>query len=393
MSDTNRLLEQVSEDVRRSLPKHARLKLELRERLQRMAAGEALPSIAALRAEFGVSQGPVDRALRDLQQEGLIAVRHGSGVYATGGQHLMHIALYFSFDVLAPEAGVFPRLLLKGLEAAAGVFEDVQYRHYFAAGTGVLWHNRVCALEQDVRRRLVDGVISMGVYGGELGDLPVPVVALNAPPGVKAHVALDHEALIRLALEALKAKGCRHVGLLGPRPDTLPPPDDNQYETVLVNRQRVAFFQKEAKRLGLTSRPEWCHGVSGGGGIDEVVPAGRRAFTELWNARAAKPDGLVCTDDYVASGALRAMREMGVVPGRDVQVASHANLGSPVLAGEPVVKIEFDPAAVARALVQTVHDLVAGRHEVPGSVLVAPHAVIGPEQNGTASPTETGGAP
>lgn len=375
MMATKRSLDLVAEDIRRSLPKHAQLKLELRVRLQHLAAGEMLPSIAALRAEFGLSQGPVDRALRELQQEGLIAVRHGSGIYATGGQHLMHLALYFSFDVLAPEAGVFSRLLLKGLETAAGAFEDVQFRHYFAAGSGILWHNRVCALEQDVRRRLVDGVISVGVYGGELGDLPVPVVALNAPPGVTSRVALDSEALIRQALQALKAAGCRNVGLLGPSLAALPPEDDNYHGAILEDRRRVEFFREEVKRQGLSTHPEWQQGIEVTG-VDRVVPAGARAFAALWRARAETPDGLVCTDDYVTTGALQGMREQGLEPGRDLRIASHANRGSAVLAGEPVVKIEFDPADVARALLQTLHDLVAGRRNVPASVLVAPCAVI-----------------
>lgn len=357
------------------LPKHAQLRLALEKRLLRLGCGEALPTIAVLQAEYGLALGTVTRVLRELQADGLVEARHGRGVYATGQTQLQTIAIYFGFDVLAPRQGEFPRLLLQGLEAAAGEFSDVQFRHYFASGAGVDWHRRVCVLERDVREHVVDGIIAVGVYTGAFADLPVPVVALNAPPGVTAHVALDNLALIRLALEALKARGCRRVGLLGPLMAALPSPEDMYYDTIRLNRERVAFFQKEVKRLGLTTRSEWRQGVATTG-IDQVVPAGVRAFTALWQVRTEKPEGLVCSDDYVATGALQGMRELGLVPGRDIQVATHANRGSAVLAGEPVERIEFDPTDVARVLLQTVHDLVAGRPDVPKMVLVPPRAAM-----------------
>lgn len=357
--------------MQRCLPKHAKLKFALQERLKKLQAGQPLPSISALKTEYDMCQGTVTRVLRELQADGLVEARNGSGVYATGRVHLKTIAIRIGFDVLAPQAGVFPGLLLKGLETAVGQFEDVQYRHYFASGTGVLWPERICTLEQDVRRHLVDGVITLGVLGGEFGDLQAPVVAaLVAPPGITCHVNLDIEALIGRAMAALKARDCRRAALLGQAYGTQFQPDDYRYATARLAQQRIDFFRNEARRLGLATRPEWLCGVEETG-VDQLVPSSARAFTAGWQAFAEKPDALICLDDYMATGAIQAMRQLGVEPGRDIQVATHANRGSNVLDGLPVMAIEFDPAEIARTLVETVHKLIDGER-VPATVLVPP---------------------
>ena len=54
----------------------------------------------------------------------------------------------------------------------------------------------------------------------------------------------------------------------------------------------------------------------------------------------------------MTSGALTACDEMGIRLGRDIQVVSHANTGSPILFGKvpPLITIEYDPADIARAI-------------------------------------------
>lgn len=357
--------------VQRHLPKHAQLKLVLQERLPRFERGAALPTIAALQAEFGLAQGTVTRVLRELQAEGLIEARQGCGVYATGKVQLKTIAIYFNFDVFAPRAGVFPRLLLQGLQAVAGAFHDVQYRYYLASGSGVSWRERVCTLERDVRAHAVDGIIAVGVYDGAFSDLPVPVVALDAPPGVTCHVRLDLESLIRQAVALLKRRACRRLALLGPGFCELPPVESPYYEAQLQARERAELFRREVRCQGLRTRTAWIHAAGRGVSSEQAQAAGASAFAAIWGAAAEKPDAVVCTDDYVAAGALQCMRDLGLVPGRDLQFVTHANRGSAVLAGQPVIPIEFDPEAVARALVTTVCELIAGGR-VPAIVLVPP---------------------
>ncbi len=355
------------------LPKHVRLKYALQERIGKMSVGEALPTIAALQSEFRLAQGTVVRVLRELQGEGLVEGRHGSGYFATGQRDLKNIAIYFSIDVLHPESGTFPSLLLKGLQRAAGTFEEVRFRHYFSAGSDCLWHDRICALEYDVRRRLVDGVILFGHYGGEFGDLPVPVVSWQLLPQVKARVLLDEESMVRQALAVLKARGCRSVAYMGGQKNTLPPADSPFLPIAQRQQKLLDFFLKESKHLGLETRPEWIVPALDGTGISAGVEHAKSGFTRLWNAVREKPDGMISTDDYRTLGALAAMGELGVAAGRDIQVASHVNRGSKILEGCPVIRLEIDPAEIAHALLGTVTALIEGRSDVPDIVLVEPH--------------------
>ena len=358
-------------DIQRQLPKHVRLKLALREKLKELQSGATLPSISSLQAEFGVGLATVTRALRDLQADGLVEARHGIGVFATGRVHLKSVAIYIDFNVMGQHAGIFPQLLLKGFEVAARRFTDIQYRHYLSAGPGVDWSRRICVLQDDVRRHLVDGVIMLGRYDGQLSDLPVPVVALNAPPGVTCRVDLDFEVMIRRALATLKARNCRRVVLLGPAHAALPPPEDPYYKTALLERQRREFFRAEAPRQGMATRDEWVCGAASGGDLELTVRSAARTFTAAWQAAPEKPNALICLDDYMTTGAIQAMRELGIEPGRDIQIVSHANRGSNVLADLPVTAIEFDPTDVAQSLLETVHKLIDGVN-VPDTVLVPP---------------------
>lgn len=375
MRTANQALDISEAELRRTLPKHAVLRVELRQRLQRLRTGDALPTIASLRAEYGVSLATVDRALRELRQEGVIEVRHGSGIYATGRSHVMNVGLYFSFDLLAPQIGVFPRLLLQGLHEQAGNLAGLQLRHYLSVGDGSPWNARADTLAGDVRRHLVDGIIMVALYGGEFADLPVPVVALGALPQATHRVDLDYAAMVRQAVGVLRRRGCRRLAYLGHNPAELPDPDHFAYGEALRSRGVAAVFRREAAKCQVVTHPEWLCG-SGVSGLPDVVKQGHDSFCALWTARRDRPDGIVSVDDYLTAGALAAMRELGVAPGRDVHLVSHANTGSDLLAGEPVTRIEFEAASVARALLTAVTSLITGHPRVPKTILVPPHDIV-----------------
>ncbi|WP_088286286.1 histidine utilization repressor [Ideonella sp. A 288] len=65
-------------------PPYARVKQHLRDELARgrWAAGELMPSEAELVAQFGVSRMTVNRALRELQADGMVTRVQGAGTYA-----------------------------------------------------------------------------------------------------------------------------------------------------------------------------------------------------------------------------------------------------------------------------------------------------------------------
>jgi len=68
-----------------TLPPYARVKAHLKDGLARgrWAPGARMPSEAELVAQFGLSRMTINRALRELQAEGLLQRRQGAGTYAT----------------------------------------------------------------------------------------------------------------------------------------------------------------------------------------------------------------------------------------------------------------------------------------------------------------------
>lgn len=62
--------------------KYLKIRDQLQERLETMAAGEPLPAERALAAELDVARMTLRRALDELEKEGRIVRRHGAGVFA-----------------------------------------------------------------------------------------------------------------------------------------------------------------------------------------------------------------------------------------------------------------------------------------------------------------------
>lgn len=65
------------------LPKYHQIKESLRAELWRLPAETRLPGVRALRDRFQTSQTTLDRALRELENEGLIRREHGRGMFVT----------------------------------------------------------------------------------------------------------------------------------------------------------------------------------------------------------------------------------------------------------------------------------------------------------------------
>src|SRR5215469_9392929 len=69
----------------------------------RYSPGQKLPSEAALEAEFGISRITVVRALRELQQRGLVQRRAGSGTYVADAASSPEVGMLFG--LLIPNLG------------------------------------------------------------------------------------------------------------------------------------------------------------------------------------------------------------------------------------------------------------------------------------------------
>jgi DNA-binding LacI/PurR family transcriptional regulator len=86
------------------------------------------------------------------------------------------------------------------------------------------------------------------------------------------------------------------------------------------------------------------------------------------------PDGILVTDDMMTVGLLRALQLLNLRVGKDIIVATHSNLGSPVLSDyeDVLIRLEIDPSRIVRAMFDILETLLRGEIPAAQNHLVTP---------------------
>ncbi len=318
--------------------KHRQISGELRGEITsgRYAAGARLPSEPQLVERFGVSRPTVARALLDLQTEGLIERRSGSGTYVSANAHATASVSTKQLGQLIPSLGhteIFGHICGELASLAR------------AEGYSMLWggsthpgHDTDASLEHAEKlcnhfiERKVSGVFFAPYeldpdkasanrrLAETLRQAGIPVVLLDSDlqsfPDRSDFdlVGIDNVAGGFTVAEHLIRLGCRHLCFVA-RPHSAP--------TV---EARVAGVREALVRHRLD--------------IDTALlprvgdPEDARFVRSLIAARQA--DAFICHNDYTAALLLRSFETAGVKVPRDVRVvgfddAKYATLISPQL--------------------------------------------------------------
>ena len=162
----------------------------------------------------------------------------------------------------------------------------------------------------------VDGVIALGYFTEDETSYLIRqscsliFVGSNRRDYLFDRIMIDHESGVRDMLQSMtKDQGVRSVGYLG-----------GIYEDarVRIGEKRMRFFESLLKENGLF-RPELflvgeCTAKTGYEMICRAAEEGRL------------PEGLLIGNDEMAEGALAAMAERGIVPGRDISVTVYKDI-------------------------------------------------------------------
>jgi LacI family transcriptional regulator len=135
-----------------------------------------------------------------------------------------------------------------------------------------------------------------------------PYVLIDRPiRGVRAcFVGVDNRAIGRMATEHLIARGCKRIAhLRGP--------------DVGIADERLEGYRKALAKAGVQPCADYV--VSGGRGDDSGYE-GMRRLLNMENP----PDGVVCYNDPVAIGAMKAILEAGLKLPHDVAVVGAGNV-------------------------------------------------------------------
>jgi DNA-binding LacI/PurR family transcriptional regulator len=234
-------------------------------------------------------------------------------------------------------------------------------------------------LSQELMARIAGGKIH-GLIGLGLSDaqvkwirahvLRVPMVGFaQAPPHLLWYSPLD---IVEMAVPLLVSRGC---GCIAYWQTLLSPGQNAKAPLELSIRERFLELLREHNRPFYPHFYAVHHLLENRAGLTSHEMGYRVALEFFSGEMSPHPDGIIIAEDTMTVGALAAMRHLGIVPGRDVHIVSHANAGSPLLFGaeKELVLVEYDTADLVRELFDMLRCLWDGEalREDPKRVL--PH--------------------
>ena len=274
--------------------------------------GTRLPSEAELVRRFGVSRMTIVKAVKELQQLGLVVRRVGSGTYAaTRATHEGRL-----FGLLIPDLGVteifepicqgmasFPlasrHSLLWGNSQVPSkqkeeVAEQLCYDYIRQKVSGVFYAPlELTPVKDEVNRRIISA----------LDRAKIPVILLDrcfAPYPRRSRydlVGIENRRAAYLAVEHLAKLGAKRVAFLGKR-----------LSASSVDA-RIAGYREALFALGLTPGEDL---VSRGDPSDEGFIRGVLA--------SKTPDAFLCANDHTAANLMQSLMNLGRQIPEDIRV-------------------------------------------------------------------------
>ncbi len=213
--------------------------------------------------------------------------------------------------------------------------------------------------------RQVDGlIIASAQPSGRAGvfkrvnERETPYVLIDRPiRGLNAcFVGADNRAIGRLATEHLIARGCKRIGCLrGPR--------------VGIAADRLEGYRRALEAAGW--QPEENYIINGGHGEDSGYDGMREMLT-----RRPLPDGVVCYNDPVAIGAIKAVLEAGLHLPRDIAVVGAGNVHYGAVLSVPLTSIDQGTQRIGVQAAELLMARIASKRPMrPKTILITPKLV------------------
>lgn len=341
--------------------------------------GNKFPPMQKLSEELEVSVMTLHRALSELEAQGIITRKQGSGTYVSPHLRQRTVGLVYDRDIFQVGASPFCGLLVEEARHRADSSHE-KFSFYLAmpAVAGLPVHED---LADAIRERRLQGILFVGEQNPEAVDWllrqEMPTVALSYTPIAPWRVKIDHPSVVRLGVETLVGQGCRRIGLWIPSGVGIGSSGGEK------SFPELDAFRLALKKHGLPFKAQNVWNIDKLTGTVETKPhesnqeQGFRAVFEVFgNATQPKEqlDGLVILDDMMTRGALVALSKVGISVGSDLQLATHTNRGSTALSGyeSDISIIEIDPAEIIQAMFEMLETLMDGKTPAVSPVSIEP---------------------
>lgn len=340
------------------LPKYQRVYRALQREIHtgRWKGGDRLPSEAELVRRFGASRITVGRAVRDLQREGIVERRAGSGTYVKGPRAG---AAALSFGLLIPDLGdteIFEPIC-QGMMASPLARQHALLWGSFSAAKSK--EERAWELCQQYIERKVSGVFfaPLELTAGKddvnrriaraLDDARIPIVLLDRtvlPYPQRGHhdlVGIDNRRAGFLVTDHLLRLGCRRIAFVG-----LP----NAAATVDA---REAGYREALHVSRVPFDPAFVH---------RLDPVETSVVAHLMES--SRPEGIVCANDWTAARLMHTLLRLGLALPRDVRLVGIDDLEYASLLPVPLTTLRQPTAELGAAALAAMLDRVV-RTDLP----------------------------
>ena len=229
------------------------------------------------------------------------------------------------------------------LEKIAELTGKRGYSLYISSASAVREHSYLPLLQKQI-----DGVIFASYTKPEmLQDFllrRIPVVLVNSHTDLTGVccVLSDDSGGIEQTVDYLVKKGHRDIGIV-----------EGRFTQFIVDRRHKAFL-RALKKHGLAAK-------AGGMALTNAdIYAAAETVTALLNSKNP-PSALVCTNDVIALGAIKAAHRRGLNVPRDIAITGYDN-SSLCLACEPTItSVDANTAEMGTAAVEFLFDQIEGK--------------------------------
>lgn len=350
----------MTEKIEKTNTKVKELYKQLRNLALEVGPGAQLPTVRTLCDNLGTTRVTLREALTLLEAEHIIYTRDRQGIFVSPKIHHKSIHIFFSSYGFAAPASPFWSMLWMQMEQEAqarATFKKEISTFHVGKPVDDRLYTLPETLETILQTERVDGVLSVGFQSegkGLLSTGKIPCVTFAG--GGVCTVHFDPFAFARLATETLIRQHCNKIGWWA---FNFPFYTLEYMKDIQAFRQLLQDYKKPLY-------PELIR-------IPHLLPSqtmlslqeqGYLLAREVFEGPAsARPDGLIIANDMMTDGALVAFDELGIRIGHDLQVVTHANVGSPILFGRTknMTVIDHDPTLVAQAMFSTLDKIMAGQ--------------------------------
>lgn len=356
--------------------RYKEIKNMLITKIGKMNPGERLPSRPTLCLELETTRTTLDRAIKELESEGVVSCQSGSGTYVIG---LIRgtAPQVDNWCVIVPNVmeDIYPSLI-RGIE-------NVSVR----IGANIILcnsDNDADKQERYIRRLLVSGVAgfiivpvisgsietSYRLYGTLL-DANIPFVFCNrGVDGIKAPLVKSNDFYGGyIATKLLLSKGYRKIAYLAKRKYQTSTERCQGYISALLE-----WDQKIDRRLIILPRDNE--------DIDCYQIAKKLILDE------DGPDAIFCFNDYVAQDVCRAIEACGKQVSNDVGIIGYDNIASSISFTPSITSVAYKSVEIGEMAANILADSIAGKD--PGSnfdsylfqpIIVERESCLGPKAN------------